>query len=305
MPQARRFFTVMATLFLLLPAPFQSAAKEKSSLILVSYNIHHAEGVDGRLSLDRIADDIRHADVVALQEVDNHFGPRSGFADQAKSLAELLNMYYVFGANLDLNGSTIENGTIRNQRRQYGNAILSRYPIEFSRNYLLPKIQYKNLGSEQRGLLEAQVNVAGKRIRVYSTHLAASSEEQRVLQVKSIKDIVNGAGGIGAPQGNIVLARSSIVMGDFNFSPDSDPYRLLTGEFRRGRQLIKAGGFVDFWPLVNETVGNTIRVRSGNGSRIDYIFLSPDLVECAESAVVNTETIASDHQPLTAVLSCS
>jgi len=77
---------------------------------------------------------------VALQEVDNHFGRRSDFANQVEILANSLNMYYVYGANLDFDGSTIESGKIHNLRRRYGTAILSRYPIEFSRNYLLPKL---------------------------------------------------------------------------------------------------------------------------------------------------------------------
>jgi endonuclease/exonuclease/phosphatase family metal-dependent hydrolase len=290
------------SLALLLSCPTVFPAQERAGLVLVSYNIHHAEGVDGKLSLERIADDIRHADIVALQEVDNNFGQRSEFANQAESLADSLNMYYVYAANLDFDASTVENGKIRNARRQYGTAILSRYPIEFSRNYPLPKIEYTNLSSEQRGLLEAQVDIGGKKLRVYCTHLAATSAEQRLLQIKAVKDIVSRAGIVGAPQGNSPLAASFVLMGDFNFRPDSEPYTILTGEFRRGNQLFRAGGFVDFWPLVSESEGNTVGVRSERGSRIDYVFVSPDLAKLAKSAAINTETVASDHQPLTAVL---
>jgi len=287
---------------LLLLCSFAFTVREKQDLVLVSYNIHHGAGVDGKLSLERIADVIRHADIAALQEVDNHFGQRSNFVNQAEKLANLLNMYYVYGANLDFDGSTLEGGKIRNIRRQYGTAILSRYPIEFSRNYLLPKIAYTNLSSEQRGLLEAQVEIRGKKLRVYCTHLANTSEEQRLLQVRAVKRIVGQAGKHGAPQGNNPLSTSYVLMGDFNFSPDSEMYGVLTGEFQRGKQLIQAGGFVDFWPLVNNSQGYTIGVRRERGSRIDYVFVSPDLAELAESATVNTETIASDHQPLTAVI---
>jgi len=298
---ALSIMTLLLGLLLLCPPAFP--AQEEHGLVLVSYNIHHAEGVDGKLSLERIADDIRHADIVALQEVDNHFDQRSDSANQAEILANLLNMYYVYAANLDLDGSTVEGGKIYNSRRQYGTAILSRYPIEFSRNYLLPKIEYTNLSSEQRGLLEAQVDIRGKKLRVYCTHLASTSAEQRLLQVRAVKSIVSQAGNVGAPQGNSPLATSFAVMGDFNFRPDSEPYAILTGEFRRESQLFQAGGFVDFWPLVSDSEGYTSGVRRERGSRIDYVFVSPDLAKLAKSATINTETVASDHQPLTAILS--
>lgn len=302
MTERGTFSAMTLCLALLLSCPTAFPAQEKAVLVLVSYNIHHAEGVDGKLSLERIADDIRHADIVALQEVDNRFDQRSNSVNQAESLANLLNMYYVYAANLDFDGSTVKDGKIHNARRQYGTAILSRYPIEFSRNYPLPKIEYTNLSSEQRGLLEAQVDIGGKKLRVYCTHLASTSAEQRLLQAKAVKSIVSQAGNTGAPQGNKPLATSFVVMGDFNFRPGSEPYAFLTGEFRRGSQLIQAGGFVDFWPLVSESEGNTVGVRRERGSRIDYVFVSPDLARLAKSATINTETVASDHQPLTAVL---
>ena len=49
----------------------------------LTYNIHHGEGVDGRLDLERIADVIRSsgADVVFLQEVDRGT-QRAGGVDQ-------------------------------------------------------------------------------------------------------------------------------------------------------------------------------------------------------------------------------
>jgi len=291
-----------AVLVLMFLCPILVAGPKKQELILVSYNIHHGAGTDGKLSLERIAEEIRHADIAALQEVDNHFGQRSNFEDQAARLAEMLNMYFVYGANLDLDGSTIREGKIRNLRRQYGTAILSRYPIEFSRNYLLPKIGYTNQSSEQRGLLEAQVGLGDRKLRVYCTHLSNTSTEQRLLQVHAIREIITHASSRGAPQGNQPVASSYVLMGDFNFRPDSEEYRTLTGEFRNGKQLIRADGFVDFWSLVQDTEGYTIGVRGKRGARIDYVFLSPDLVKQAHSASVNKETIASDHQPLTVIL---
>ena len=52
-------------------------------LRVLSYNIHHGEGLDGRIDLERIASVIRasEADLVALQEVDQST-ERSGGVDQ-------------------------------------------------------------------------------------------------------------------------------------------------------------------------------------------------------------------------------
>lgn len=286
-------------LFLSLP---RTAAQTDGRLVLVTYNIHHAEGVDGILSLDRIAEDIRHGDIVGLQEVDNRFGERSRFAHQAELLAQMLNMYFVFAPNLDLDGSIKEGDKIRNVRRQYGNALLSRFPIEYARNYLLPKIAYENVASEQRGLLETQVDIAGKKLRVYVTHLCSTSSGQRLLQVEAIKDLILQARSRGLPQGGGRPADTFVLMGDFNFRPDAEEYRRLAGEFRGGRQLLRSNGFADFWRLVSDAAGHTIGVASAQGERIDYVFVSPDLAKQARSAEVNVRTKASDHQPLTAVL---
>ena len=77
--------------------------------------------------IKRIADLIQNekADVIALQEVDRYRW-RSGYVDQAKELAELLGMDMRFAPSLIYTAG------------QYGNAILSRYPIEDSSYTLLP-----------------------------------------------------------------------------------------------------------------------------------------------------------------------
>ena len=123
----------------------------KVSTTVMSYNIHHAVGIDGQLSLQRIADVIRDsgAEIVGLQEVDRHYGERSDFKDQAKELAGLLGYHYAYGANLDL-----EPGEGQTNNRQYGTAIVSKYPILRSENTWL-----SSFGKEQRGVLHAVINL--------------------------------------------------------------------------------------------------------------------------------------------------
>ena len=61
-------------------------------LRLATYNIRHGAGADGRLDLARTAATIASlgADAVGLQEVDDAYGARSGFEDQASRLAARL-----------------------------------------------------------------------------------------------------------------------------------------------------------------------------------------------------------------------
>ena len=66
---------------------------------VVSYNICHCEGTDGKLNLQRTAEVIKsfNPTIVALQEVDKHYSSRSNNEDQVKLLAEATGMYGKFG----------------------------------------------------------------------------------------------------------------------------------------------------------------------------------------------------------------
>lgn len=125
---------------------FSSGLKAEDGLQLrvLSYNIHHGEGIDGQLDLERIAKVIEGAkpDLVFLQEVDQT-ARRTKSVDQAKVLAKLTRMNFVFGGNIALQGG------------RYGNALLSRFPIVGHENHPLPNVN----DGEQRGVLEAKINI--------------------------------------------------------------------------------------------------------------------------------------------------
>jgi endonuclease/exonuclease/phosphatase family metal-dependent hydrolase len=232
-----------------------------------SFNIHHGVGVDGLLNLDRIATVVEdtHPDVIGLQEVDRHFGERSDFVDQARWLADRLDLHVVFGANIDL-----EPLTPGAPRRQYGTAILSRYRIREWRNTLLPR----PAGGEQRGLLEAVINVRGVRVRAYNTHLQHNSQEERLAQVAAIRSIV-------------AEARESVVLvGDLNATPDSPEIGAITEDL------------ADAWAQAGEGDGFTYDAETPH-ARIDYVLTSSDVV--ARTAAVVTSD-ASDHLPVVADL---
>lgn len=231
---------------------------------VVTYNIHHGVGLDDRLDLDRVADVLRQLapDVVGLQEVDRHLGPRSAYADQAGELASRLEMDVAYGACVDRDPST-DGGP----RRQYGCALLSRYPLEEPVHTLLPRTGNR----EQRGVLSARVRPDGRPVRVYVTHLEQSSRQERRTQVQQLLGEVTGAGG------------PAVLVGDLNASPWSGEVRSLTG------------ALADSWPEAGDGRGYTHRADRPL-RRIDYVLHTADLVAASAEVVRST---ASDHLPVT------
>lgn len=244
-----------------------SILKEKSiQMKIMTYNIQHGEGMDGKLDLQRIAKQIRqsNADIIGLEEVDNHWSERSNFKDEAKELAEMLDMHYVFGANLD---QPPKKGQSHN--RQYGTAILSKYPILDSKNYKLTKLTDDE---EQRGLLEAQVHVAGEEVWFYVTH--TDHHEDPTTRARQVKDIF----AITSKHNN------NILVGDLNATPDAPELELL---FRN---------FTDTWDVTQDSLGYTFPADSPN-QRIDYVLTSPGIKVDSTQVI---QSLASDHLPVTA-----
>jgi endonuclease/exonuclease/phosphatase family metal-dependent hydrolase len=171
------------------------------TLRLLTYNIKHGLGNDGKLDLERAAAVINslQPDMVALQEVDNR-AERTGGADQAQRLGELTGMHAVFGDFMEYQGG------------HYGMAILSRYPIVESENHRLPD------GDEPRTALAARVRVddTGREIVFVGIHLYRTAEE-RLCQAKRVVDAMAGE---SVP---VILA------GDFNSTPESEVMSLIRG----------------------------------------------------------------------------
>ena len=242
-------------------------------LVLATFNIHHAEGADGVLDLGRVAEAVRGADVVAFQEVDVHYGERSRFEDQAARLGELLGGEVAFGANL-----------VRGDAR-YGVALVSKFPIRSSVNHRLPLSPGRE-SREPRGLLEVEIEAPGGPLKVFATHLSHDSEPERLLQVDRLRALIAGSiAGFDCPW---------ILMGDLNFRPDSAGYARLMG------QVGDRPSFVDTWARSGRGEGFSLGVRGGHPIRIDYILASPDLASRLETIRVETESVASDHQPVIA-----
>ncbi|MEA2223401.1 MAG: hypothetical protein QOH83_1777 [Solirubrobacteraceae bacterium] len=237
------------------------------ALTVMTYNIHLGRDVDDELDLDRIADVIRaqQPDLVALQEVGRHWSADTDFGDQPTELARLLEMEYVYGANLDRDPP--RKGA---PRRQYGTAILTARPIVASEHILLPRVSTEN---EQRGLLVLDVDVGGAPFRLYNAHLGVSAED-RAVQVEALLAAAGKAPGPHA------------LAGDLNARPQAPELAPLFEQYR------------DAWTAGGEGDGFTFPA-SAPASRIDYILVSAQLtVSRADVPAV----AGSDHLPLVAEL---
>ncbi len=286
----------------------------------VSYNIQYGLGRDGRFDIGRVAETVRGADVIALQEVER-FWKRSGMVDQPREIADRLDGYYwVYGADLDMDCSFSDgNGKAVNRRRQHGNMILSKTPILSSRNFPLPKYGTLTQHSIQQGALEAVVDNPAGAVRVYSTHLSHLLAEFRLDQVEAVLDIhrrAYGEGGAwsgghpdpdaGWTEGETPpMPREAILMGDFNFEPGDAEYEAIVGpKVQRYGRLNHRDGFIDAWVAAghDEASGVTSPAKPGEpvseNNRLDYCFVSSALAGRVASARIDTEAVASDHQPI-------
>lgn len=201
----------------------------------------HADLSDGRLRvatwnlwwrfgpweerLRRIVDELRRvdADVVALQEVWAADGTSS-----ADVIADELGLERVSAADLEMSPGVL-----------FGNAVLSRWPIEGSEVVRLPA---GDANDERRLILRADVDGPNGPLQVFSTHLNWRFDQSAVrqLQVEQIAEFV---------QDSRPRTYPPIVCGDFNAEPGSDEIRTLTGQRPVASDLV----MLDCWRAVHPT----------------------------------------------------
>ena len=233
-------------------------------LRVLTFNIHHGEGLDGKVDVERIAKLILEskADLVALQEVDRGV-ERTKKIDIMTTLADLTGMTYAFGKNVEYQGG------------EYGNGMLVRFPILEERNHHYQMVR----PGEQRGLLQLVLEVKGEEILFINTHLDhRQGDTDRVSGAGEIRDVIKR-----------FTPRPIILCGDFNDTSGSRTISLLKDDF------------VDAWELTGTGRGMTWPADTPR-QRIDYVFISKG--EAASSVrltplsarVLNSN--ASDHLPL-------
>ena len=142
----------------------------RNSAVIVSYNTHGAVGMDRRFAPERIARVLAEidADVIALQELTLR---ANGF-----EMLDYLQRETGFHA--------IAGPTIRNADREFGNGLLTRFPI-----VSVAHVKLDIARREPRGAIDAVVDCNGAPLRVIATHLGLRPSERRV-QVRQLLDTV-------------------------------------------------------------------------------------------------------------------
>ncbi len=228
---------------------------------VMTYNIHHGEGLDEKVDLQRIADLIKaqRADIVALQEVDKGV-ERTKRRDLPAEFAALTGMTAVFSNNYHFQGG------------EYGNAVLTRFPVKSWTNS-----HYRMLRTgEQRGILQLILDVHGRDVVFLATHIDFRPDDsERLINIDQINELIKQYAG-----------KPMIMCGDFNDTPGSHTYEKVAANFR------------DTWKLIGVGDGWTIPAEKPR-KRIDYIWISKDAPFAPVKAWVPMSQ-ASDHVPVVA-----
>jgi endonuclease/exonuclease/phosphatase family metal-dependent hydrolase len=163
-------------------------------LTFASYNIHKAVGLDRRRDPDRILSVLREidADVIALQEADRRFGDRQSVLPLSS-----------------IDDHTPWRAVPLNQRPDsigwHGNALLVRRGIEVTAAAAVPLPTL-----EPRGAVRADLEIAGRRLRVVGMHLDLSGLRRRQQVRTVLHHLIECA---DDQQGGDCPA---VLMGDFN-----------------------------------------------------------------------------------------
>ena len=235
-------------------------------LRVATYNVHGCVGMDGQRSEDRIAEVIASmsADIVGLQELD--LGrPRSAHADQAALIATRLGWKYHF------------HPAMRSGEEQYGNAIVSRFPIELKRAAEMPGTPPWYC-REQRIAIWMQAETDLGPVHIINSHFGLGRSERR-LQAKLL---------IGPTWlGSVPPDEPAILLGDFNSVRTSRAYRLIAAHLRDVRTLVRPSRAFRTFPTRFPSLA------------VDHIFvnaaLSPTQLNVHRTPLAR---LASDHFPL-------
>ncbi len=226
---------------------------------VMTYNIHHGEGLDRKVDLDRIAKLVKSekADIVALQEVDKGT-ERTKRRDFPAEFAALTGMSCVFSNNFHYQGG------------EYGNAIVTRFPVKSATNTLYRMLR----PGEQRGALQLVLDVEGHELVIMVTHIDVRPDDmERLANAEEIRSLFQRCG-----------ARPVVLCGDFNDIPGSRTHAKI------------ARDFTDSWSIAGSGDGFTIPAEKPR-KRIDYIWVSnPKTIKPLKLWVPKSD--GSDHLPV-------
>lgn len=235
----------------------------------LTYNIHFGVGMDDRLDLERIVQNIlvEDPDIIGLQEVENGRITSQG-VDMAQWIARALGMHYYYYPAVN--------------EHAFGVALLSKYPIINITAYRLPTTQL------ERVFLHAAIQLNTTFIlNVFITHLGLENDNT-TAQIEFILSKTN------------VVPGPKVMMGDFNLYNNTPQIRNVTVFFTDTAVAFNnsnPGDTFPSWPAPE------------SGNRIDYIFATNYTAIIASHVVTDmipgvhaAWEYGSDHCPITTTL---
>ena len=235
-----------------------SQNEQSISLSILTYNIWF-DNQNWSARFAHMLSEIRELDpdIIGLQEVIQ----RANLDNQAQMMADSLGYYYYF-SSVDAETSS----------QRFGNAILSRYPIEESNwKALLPLNDYRTVA-------HIKINVEGNIIDVYNTHLHNVAVNAHIRE-EQITDMLNFID-------QTASSEYIFVTGDYNANPDWDEMELMYDDF------------YDVYPVFHENhldpEHSTLNYHLGHQQRrIDYIFFN----KAAASTLIPTSAEVVIDEP--------
>ena len=169
--------------------------------------------------------------------------------------------------------------TVDAPKREFGVALLSRYPIVAWENDTLSRLSTQSdnpVPARMPGLLAATIDVGGMRVRVFVTHLDYRKDPS--VRRTQVAEMLARIGAVDTP---------TLLLGDMNASPDAAELQPLFARMHDSWLTTAGPGFT--YPADTPT------------ERIDYVLVSPDAK--VDTAFVPLVSAASDHRPVVVDLS--
>ena len=292
---------------------------------LITWNTQCCCGLDGQVSVARIVSEARAMadfDVLCLQEIASGFSAMPGHpGDQPAQLQALLPGFQVFF------GAAVDQFDASGQRQRFGNLIATRLPVASVQHHPLPWPADGDVPSMPRMCSVVTVQDPGLgAVRVMTTHLAYYSARQRMAQARALLQLHHEAcaqavtpplaeeiaEGSDSPFRSRVHTPHAVLCGDFNLSPEAPEYAVLqepswpqaTGNEGLSTMDNEANNLQDAWQLVHGDAPHAPTFRLYDRSygpdpvACDFVFVSDALAPRVRALSVNTDTQASDHQPV-------
>ena len=223
----------LGTLIRAIPAKrLQVDAADKTSLKVMTFNIQEANDGNAERSFDRQLALIRKIspDILALQETDSARISLNN-NDYVRYYAENMGYYSYYGP-------TTVAGT-------FGTAILSKYPLLNTRSV------FTYSDTDEIGVAEAEIVVAGRRITIFDVH-PDGSDTAKLVFAKALLQRSQGKPNV-------------IAMGDYNLRDYEVAYKLINSVYTNA------------WTSVYPSKISADGVDMSGDNRIDHIFVSPTL----------------------------